>query len=79
MYIIIFDYWKKSWKYYLAGIQVVLNVANILQIIFVRDGIHSVADYNSTLMGVVVKKMWLKCGVMHPIDTPSRLEAGKPH
>ena len=23
-------------------------------LIFVRDGIHSVADYNSTLMGVVV-------------------------
>ena len=23
-------------------------------IVFVRDGIHSVADYNSTLMGVVV-------------------------
>ena len=22
--------------------------------LFVRDGIHSVADYNSTLMGVVV-------------------------
>ena len=24
------------------------------QFFFVRDGIHSVADYNSTLMGVVV-------------------------
>ena len=24
------------------------------QNIFVRDGIHSVADYNSTLMGVVL-------------------------
>ena len=23
-------------------------------IVFVRDGIHSVADYNSTLMGVIV-------------------------
>ena len=25
-----------------------------MSIIIVRDGIHSVADYNSTLMGVVV-------------------------
>ena len=31
-----------------------VSFVDVLQYVFVRDGIHSVADYNSTLMGVVV-------------------------
>ena len=37
-----------------AGQRVLLTITGPGPSFFVRDGIHSVADYNSTLMGVVV-------------------------
>ena len=41
---------------------------------FVRDGIHSVADYNSTLMGVVVVVVVVVVRFFHDGITQERLE-----
>ena len=42
--------------------------------LFVRDGIHSVADYNSTLMGVVVVVVVVVVRFFHDGITRERLE-----
>ena len=54
-----------------------LGNLRLLRLLFVRDGIHSVADYNSTLMGVfvvVVVVVVVVVRIFHDGITQERLE-----